>query len=58
MEPNLQKLPDALSDYVELKSFQDALIEADIIVKLVNHKQFGELPKDLKAGKQLINICG
>ncbi|MCH9689733.1 MAG: UDP-N-acetyl-D-mannosamine dehydrogenase [Gammaproteobacteria bacterium] len=58
VEPNLQKLPDALSDYVELKSFQDALIEADIIVKLVNHKQFGELPKDLKAGKQLINICG
>jgi UDP-N-acetyl-D-mannosaminuronic acid dehydrogenase len=40
VEPNIKKLPNLLSENVELMQIEDALREADIIVVLVDHKEF------------------
>lgn len=50
VEPNVQELPEqiAKAGKVKLLPFSDAVREADIVVFLVSHKQFKEIPlKDL-----------
>ncbi|WP_281556624.1 UDP-N-acetyl-D-mannosamine dehydrogenase [Thalassomonas sp. RHCl1] len=43
VEPNISQLPNSLTDNVSLVSLEQAISEADIVVVLVNHKEFGEL---------------
>lgn len=50
VEPNVRELPKEITDAgnVNFMSFSDAVREADIVVFLVSHKQFKEIPaKDL-----------
>ncbi|PKE28253.1 UDP-N-acetyl-D-mannosamine dehydrogenase [Rahnella sp. AA] len=46
VEPNVHQLPGALSGKVTLKSVEDALKEADLLVMLVDHKSFKAIPAD------------
>lgn len=43
VEPHVEKLPAKLEGKVELSSADDAINQADIIVLLVDHKQFGRI---------------
>ncbi|MDT3253264.1 UDP-N-acetyl-D-mannosamine dehydrogenase [Serratia sp. root2] len=40
VEPNVEQLPKSLAGHVTLKALADALQQADVIVMLVDHKQF------------------
>jgi len=46
VEPNVHQLPGALSGKVTLKSVEDALKDADLLVMLVDHKSFKAIPAD------------
>lgn len=43
VEPNICKLPSSLINIAELLNLQTAIVEADIIVVLVDHKEFSHL---------------
>ena len=58
VEPNISVLPTALRDKVELSSFTDAMHEADIVVLLVDHRQFTELDRNRLLAKVLIDTRG
>jgi UDP-N-acetyl-D-mannosaminuronic acid dehydrogenase len=40
VEPNIDNLPDELKDKVELCTYEEAMEMADIVLLLVDHKQF------------------
>lgn len=43
VEPNIQSLPPKLMQYGELVSISDALKQADLLVLLVDHKEFSDI---------------
>jgi UDP-N-acetyl-D-mannosaminuronic acid dehydrogenase len=43
VEPNIKQLPPALADDMTLASLDDALVRADVLVMLVDHRQFKTL---------------
>lgn len=45
VEPNISFLPHDLENQVQLCSLLDAMAEADIVLKLVNHREFNEIKK-------------
>ena len=57
VEPNISALPASL-DKGELRTPQDALARAQIVVMLVNHKPFLALKPELFEGKVVIDTCG
>ncbi|MDU0348347.1 UDP-N-acetyl-D-mannosamine dehydrogenase [Actinomyces sp. MRS3W] len=59
-EPNISALPAALADAanVELVDFSEAIARADVIVLLVDHRQFKALDRSLLAGKRIIDTRG
>ena len=59
VEPNIHTLPEKLaSTGIELVSLEAALAEANIVVVLVNHKQFTGLDKSHFNTKVLIDSSG
>lgn len=57
-EPNIDTLPDALSDMnVTLLSPEEAIVRADIVLGLVSHSEFKALSPDLLEGKAVIDTC-
>ncbi|OKB65458.1 UDP-N-acetyl-D-mannosamine dehydrogenase [Serratia marcescens] len=46
VEPNVEQLPKSLAGLVSLKSVNEALQQADVIVMLVDHKQFKAIQPD------------
>ncbi|MNF83700.1 UDP-N-acetyl-D-glucosamine 6-dehydrogenase [compost metagenome] len=46
VEPNIEKLPETLSKKIQLISQEQALREADIILLLVDHKEFKAIEKN------------
>ncbi|APT92138.1 UDP-N-acetyl-D-mannosaminuronic acid dehydrogenase [Corynebacterium phocae] len=60
VEPNVSELPARLKgfDNVELKEYFKAIEEADILLLLVDHKEFKEIPRDVLQGKQIIDTKG
>ena len=49
VEPNVEQLPKSLAGHVTLKAMADALQQADVIVMLVDHKQFKAIrPEEIK----------
>ena len=48
VEPNINSLPTSLTDH-QLVSVDDAISQADVIVLLVNHREFSGIQKKLKA---------
>ena len=59
VEPNINKLPPALADSgIELSSLESALDKANIIVILVDHKEFKAADKSQFATKVVIDTRG
>ncbi|WP_062038015.1 UDP-N-acetyl-D-mannosamine dehydrogenase [Corynebacterium simulans] len=60
VEPNVSELPKRLKgfDNVELVSYTNALEQADVIVLLVDHKEFKELSSAQLTGKAVVDTKG
>ncbi|MBR7742612.1 UDP-N-acetyl-D-mannosamine dehydrogenase [Phycicoccus sp. BSK3Z-2] len=60
VEPNVEALPASLSafDNVRLATVEEALREADIVVLLVDHKEFKNVPRERLAEKAVIDTRG
>lgn len=60
VEPNVSELPKRLKgfDNVELKGYEAAIAEADVVVLLVDHKEFKTLDTSKLEGKELIDTKG
>lgn len=60
VEPNIDALPEDLSGLpnVELSDADDAVDRADVVVVLVEHRQFKELDRALLKGKALVDTKG
>jgi UDP-N-acetyl-D-mannosaminuronic acid dehydrogenase len=53
VEPNIGSHPE-----FELSSLEDALDGADIVLLLVAHREFKQIPKNLLAEKIIVDTCG
>lgn len=58
VEPNIERLPESLTNSVELNSADSALHEADIVVLLVDHKAFKGIPRSQLETRQIIDTRG
>ncbi|WP_223441965.1 UDP-N-acetyl-D-mannosamine dehydrogenase [Pseudomonas sp. BF-R-19] len=58
VEPNIEKLPDNLVTKLELTNIERSLAEADIVLLLVDHKEFKDTPKNLFLEKICIDARG
>jgi UDP-N-acetyl-D-mannosaminuronic acid dehydrogenase len=60
VEPNLRRLPESLTGFAHLRSadLQTAIRTADIIVLLVDHRQFRRVDRELLKMKIVIDTCG
>ena len=57
VEPNIEKLPDALARATHIE-VELAMKAADIVLVLVAHKEFLELSKLTNSHQQIVNIAG
>ncbi|MGP5634753.1 UDP-N-acetyl-D-mannosamine dehydrogenase [Corynebacterium casei] len=59
-EPNVNDLPKRLKGYenAELKNYEEAIDEAEIVLLLVDHKEFKSLDKTKFEGKKLVDTKG
>jgi UDP-N-acetyl-D-mannosaminuronic acid dehydrogenase len=58
VEPNIKSLPQHLEGKIELASLQEALAKANVIVVLVDHKEFKAADKTAFAKKVVIDTRG
>lgn len=59
VEPHIDVLPDPLNGIgVELVGLSEAVERADVVVLLVDHRQFKELDRARLAGKRVIDTRG
>lgn len=58
IEPNIEYLPDSLQEKLQLKTLEQAIPEADILVLLVDHCQFKSLPLETLADLNIIDTRG
>lgn len=58
VEPNIEELPSKLTGSLALKSIEEALAETDVIVLLVDHKEFREIPKSTLARTNVVDTRG
>lgn len=60
VEPNVSALPSSLAQLpnVVLTETNEALAEADVVVFLVNHREFAAIEQDQLQGKAVVNACG
>jgi UDP-N-acetyl-D-mannosaminuronic acid dehydrogenase len=60
VEPNVQALPASLARHagVRLVDANEALAQAEVVVFLVNHRDFAMIEADRLRGKAVINACG
>lgn len=59
-EPNIESLPAEIEKFsnVSLSDAESAIAQADIVLLLVNHRQFYQLPNSLLTGKRVIDTRG
>lgn len=58
VEPNIERLPRTLAASGELCELERALAEADVLVVLVGHKQFADLPAGLRPTTVVVDAVG
>ena len=58
VEPHVRMLPKTLQGKVSLVSADEAIAHADILVLLVDHKVFKEMPVARLAGKRIVDTRG
>lgn len=59
-EPNIQELPKRLKGFenAELKNYEEAITEADVVLLLVDHREFKDLDTSSLTGKTVIDTKG
>ena len=58
VEPNIEELPSKLAGKLGLSSIEAALAEADVVVLLVDHKEFKEIPASILASHRVVDTRG
>lgn len=58
VEPNIEELPSKLAGKLGLSSIEAALAEADVVVLLVDHKDFKEIPASILASHRVVDTRG
>lgn len=58
VEPNVDELPVEIKDNANLVSIKEAIINSDIVVSLVNHKEFLNISVSDLNGKKIIDTKG
>lgn len=60
VEPHIDQLPSSLADFanIELVSAEESIQRANIVVMLVSHKPFYNIPPELLKGKCIIDTRG
>ncbi|MBC7201552.1 MAG: UDP-N-acetyl-D-mannosamine dehydrogenase [Pseudomonas balearica] len=58
VEPNIEELPAKLEGALKLASVEEALTEADIIVLLVDHKEFKAIPASNLSSHKVVDTRG
>jgi UDP-N-acetyl-D-mannosaminuronic acid dehydrogenase len=58
VEPNIANLPSSLKNSLRLESTNTAISEADILLLLVDHKEFKQLDKSLLNNKIIVDTKG
>lgn len=58
VDPNINSLPVEMVQNVELQTLEQALTEADIVLKLVDHKQFADVSQGDSLNQIVVNVCG
>ena len=58
VEPNIEELPSKLVGKLGLSSIETALAEADVVVLLVDHKNFKEIPASILATHRVVDTRG
>jgi UDP-N-acetyl-D-mannosaminuronate dehydrogenase len=58
VEPNIDALPTSLSSEFALVSTEEALEQADIVLMLVDHKEFKSIDPAKLAGRELVDTRG
>lgn len=58
VEPNICELPSKLADILTLNTLEDALVETDVVVLLVDHKEFREVPRTRLENLKVIDSRG
>jgi UDP-N-acetyl-D-mannosaminuronic acid dehydrogenase len=60
VEPNLRRLPESLSGFPHLRAadLETAVRAADVILLLVDHRQFKRVDRELLNIKIVIDTCG
>lgn len=58
VEPNIEKLPDTLNKKLSLKTLEHALTEAEVVLILVDHKEFKEAKSKIFAGNHIVDARG
>nr|WP_245533777.1 UDP-N-acetyl-D-mannosamine dehydrogenase [Corynebacterium lubricantis] len=60
VEPNIGDLPVSLADFVNIKlqDLDKAISEADVVLLLVDHKEFKKIDRSTLAGKTIIDTRG
>lgn len=58
VEPNIEELPAELAGKIKLASIETALAEADVLVLLVDHREFKEIPACDLGSNQIIDTRG
>jgi len=58
VEPNITELPAKLTGKLILNSLEQALTETDVVVLLVDHREFKEIPGTSLEGKKIVDTRG
>lgn len=58
VEPNIEELPAELAGKIKLASIETALAEADVLVLLVDHREFKGIPASDLGSNQIIDTRG
>ena len=58
IEPNIEKIPEKLKEKLELKTVEEGIVEADILVLLVDHSQFKSVDQETIAKLMTIDTRG
>jgi UDP-N-acetyl-D-mannosaminuronic acid dehydrogenase len=58
VEPNIEELPSKLAGKLGLSSIEAALAEANVVVLLVDHQSFKEIPASILASHRVVDTRG
>lgn len=58
VEPNIEELPVKLADKLTLNNVEQALAEADVIVLLVDHKEFKDIARTILDSHKVVDTRG